>query len=479
MLAAPATTTLDRIQSEIKKMRAERFQQTLEKESRNMQKKDQMEEKYPLKNSNKDPTSDILNHYRMHNKPNDAYYKGKEVIEGLTKADSLAYELFLNHLDEIMRPKSKEITKKYAEIFFPHKKMQHEQLKLLELLDKLEGSHQSEKEKLQQRISDETSPAKLSRLAWLNALDTCDEHEISFMWKRGILDADVIEALLASPVENSETTEGTSSHPEDSSVDGEAESELFLLEEKIQKIRQCYYSKELTSSIREAHLAGKPTCDLAPILQKVKQRQFDDISAKELRQLEKLEETPFTHLGEQPLRGVKLTASLLARALQPSNEVLFAVAQKDARVRQSLEGLEQIKRATILDPEFQAAVEFAHGLEELSVDGHVRPFGDEIGKESVETKKDETADIQEGVRRVRERLRSSRRKRSMRGSFGVRGAVARPFHAADIPYFFGSPDSVVPRKGDFNLPLPAPSPEEKAALRGRRRRVIGRRRFGN
>ncbi|ESL09927.1 hypothetical protein TRSC58_02346 [Trypanosoma rangeli SC58] len=237
---------------------------------------------------------------------------------------------------------------------------------------------------------------------------------------------------------------------------------------------------------------GLPDIDLAPVMQKIQEKQYENISEHELRLLERYEEskqiiklpapstvTPALNKAasgegkkvevenasrdrvENGVHSVhermlpcqlSLTEAMMDRALSPSNRFLHAVARHDAALHSSLEGMERIKRHALLDPVFQAAVEEAHVWGEMSLQPQLQKYG---AKGKAETRK-------------------QRQLRRAEGGAAplLGGPLAKPQHAADIPYYYGNLRSFVPPRGRYNMPAPRLSREEAAQLRNRKRKQM-------
>lgn len=261
-------------------------------------------------------------------------------------------------------------------------------------------------------------------------------------------------------------------------------------EDALEQFSRLGYLHALTTAIRDTTLGGVPTIDLAPALLKVQRHQEGEITQNELRRLEDYEEAKRTlqvMVSAQPvekgvgtrLAEVDVTDALLDHALLPSNRFLHAVAQKDERVRRSLEVLERVKRESLLDPAFQSALRVVHVSEEESVGPYVR--GDSVDNQArrvlgeqqggAHEEGDDDDEVSTALRGGGGRGRPIplHERRALRRNL-LQGPKARPYHAADVPFFFNNVRSFVPPRGHFNLPSPALSREEQAALRGRRRR---------
>jgi hypothetical protein len=161
-----------------------------------------------------------------------------------------------------------------------------------------------------------------------------------------------------------------------------------------------------------------PPPDIAPAILKAERGDFGSVSEKELRALELFE----TQSG---------AGQALTRSLSPSSPLLAALAKRDDNIKKSVEVLERVKRETLLDKQFQEAVEHVNVLHE----GRVASM---------------------------EKLRPN----------------PRPV-AASMPYFFGSPRSRPPPAADMNLPAPALSQAERTSIRRKRKLKVLRQRFSS
>lgn len=514
MAAPPSTTSLDTIRSEISAMRREAQARaegeklrearrlaaekaTLAAKVHQMQKQNTAPQNTTTTDNEAEDalSSFLLASYRRLNKPSDSYFHGKEIEEGLQATDQITRKAFFNDVDEVVRPKNKAVTQQYMQMVFPHLTQPHAHSKLLgDLLEAIGTEHQKQLalvRKQQQQAAEGQldgsdngqNELDMNRVAWLNTLESLDEGQIRAMWQYGLLDTDVVENL----VDDDDLDDYDDENGESEGEGGEAASSsttatttTLLLEERVEELKRLHAAQQITSTIRATALAGNPSLDIAPILQKAKHRQFEDITEKEVKQLESFEEGG--GVDTAALRGrcaagehghllsqLRLTESLLERALNPSNRLLYAMAHKDDGLRESLDGLERIKRLTLLDPVFQEAVGFAHAVEEQSVDGYVRGVPSATAADR--------AKALFGHKAVTSHSNSSNGGAGRRGG-AARGPMARPRHAADVPYFYNSARSVVPQRGSFNLPAPAMTKEEKAALRGMRKRSRGPTRFG-
>jgi hypothetical protein len=163
------------------------------------------------------------------------------------------------------------------------------------------------------------------------------------------------------------------------------------------------YVRAVTQSITYGDV---PPPDVATAVLKAERGAFGDVSEKELRALEVFEDSNSRALG---------------RSFAPSSPVLAELGKLDKKVQSSLEVLECVKRNTLLDKDFQDAVEYVNALHE-------------------------------GRQTSRERVRSSQRSSS-----------------TEVPYFFGSSRSRLPPAADMNLPEPAPSREEKMRMQRKKK----------
>ncbi|KAG5466672.1 hypothetical protein LSCM1_00841 [Leishmania martiniquensis] len=511
MIAAPATTSLDKIRAELAALReqnslnVEKAKQVDKERQWEKLVKEQKEQDWirsgiePARRQTRENflTNLIQKEYSRLNKPNDAFRLGKEVVDGVAQRSFLLQERRFKDADDVLR-KSRNATDtlRYMELAFSLSPEQRAHL--MEVLQRMHAQWTEEREKLtSERCSPQGSPndsvdataqvdSTASRLAWLTVLEGLPDEDIRALWGVGILDSETLLPLLSdapletlSPKESSDVPENASSNGGQETSDESAHASL-LLDEKIMYVQQLHYLQEITNTIRETELGDVPPIDLAPTIAKARQRRFDNITQDELRQLEQYEESAVMHLPlEKPslLAGashevkvetcnVGIPAAMLDRALFPSNHFLNAVAQKDAVLRRSLERMERIKREALLDPEFQEAVRFAHTVEEASVAPHLHGWGSGYGNGT------KISEAGNGTRLQAIRRTVSKRDKRAARSRQLRGPMARsPYSAEVIPFFYNDKRSIVPPRGAFNLPEPALTKAERAALRGRRRRA--------
>ncbi|CAJ1992896.1 hypothetical protein - conserved [Leishmania donovani] len=512
MMAAPAATSLDKIRAQLVALRNENRRSVEEAkqaaEQRQWEKlvKEQKEQDVLRvgisltheKTRGDSLTKLIQSEYSRLNKPNDAFRVGKEVVDGVAQRSFLLQEKRFKDADDVLRKsRNASDTRRYMALTFSSSPEQRAHL--VEVLKRMQAQWAAECEKLT-RASDptqsfsssninatvEASSSAVSRLAWLTVLEGLPDEDIRALWEAGILDAETLLSLLSeplsdtfSPTERSAVSERTRNDGGQDTSDEDAPAGM-LFNEKIKYVQQLHYLQEITNTIRETELGDVPPIDLAPAIVKTKRRRFDDVTEDELRQLEQYEESAAMHLPLKepfPSKGasrvvkaetfnVCVPAAMLERALFPSNCFLNAVAQKDAALRRSLERMERIKRETLLDPEFQEAVRFAHAVEEASVAPHLRGWDSSNGDDG-----DVSGEEKGAPPRATRRTVSKREKRAAR-SHQLRGPMARsPYSPEVIPYFYNDMRSIVPPHGAFNLPDPAPTKAERAALRGRRRRA--------
>ncbi|KAG5467202.1 hypothetical protein CUR178_00843 [Leishmania enriettii] len=511
MIAAPATTSLDKIRAQLaalqeqNRLRVEGTKRAAEQRQWEKLLKEQKEREWlqagiePAQGKAPDSflTKLIQNEYTRLNKPNDAFRVGKEVVDGVAQRSFLLQERRFKDADDVLRKnRNATDTLRYMALAFPSSAEQRTHL--MELLQRMHAQWATECERFTRTCDPaQSSPNEsinatvevdsdtVSKLAWLTVLEGLSDEGIRALWKASILDAETLQPLLSGPsletllpTENCDTPESTRNDGGQDPSDESAPANLLL--EKIRYVQQLHYLQDITNTIRETELGDVPPIDLAPTIAKARRRQFDDVTEDELRQLEQYEESAVMHL---PLKkpsiltgacsdvkaetcNVSVPAAVLDRALFPSNNFLHAVAQKDAALRRSLERMERIKRETLLDPEFQEAVRFAHTVEEASVAPHLRGWD----SSNADHNKINANGNGTPLRAIR-RTVSKREKRAAR-SRQLRGPMERsPYSAEVIPYFYNDMRSIVPPRGAFNLPEPALTKADRAALRGRRRRA--------
>ncbi|KAH9597382.1 hypothetical protein LSM04_002237 [Trypanosoma melophagium] len=517
MLAAPEGS-LDNIRAEISRMRSDQVI------------RDEKVNEKPVSSTHREVSSPNFGLSEFMNKlrPSETYCKGNDVIECVKAKDRAARRQLFQDADEVLRKKNKEDTLKYLQLVFGRIGSYHreEVMKTVNLL-------MQEVEKETQRIEKESckttetnvslikgseiSHDEARQMAWVNIFSEMSDDDLIKLWKWGLLDFDTIESLAVSQAHDETSVEiidlkgkdeeGNESTPTSSMVInhnevkelGEEDTNLsstLPIEQNIEALQSVSEIDELTATVCENVFWGFPAIDLAPVIQKVQLKRYEDISERELRLLERYEEAkhtiklptyvtpaddPETSDKEKENKikseGVKndstlfsskdkssankkvdltkmeVTEAMMDRAFSPSNRFLHAVARHDEGLRQSLEGLERIKRRALLDPVFQAAVEEAHRWEEISVQPYLQNDG--------------TTNLTSVVSGTT----SKRQRRLRRASGGVGsapllgGPFAKPQHAADIPYFYGNIRSFVPPRGRYNMPAPQLSREEASRLR--------------
>lgn len=436
----------------------------------------------------------VYKEFQQLNKPNDVYRFGKEVVEGEEQRTFLMRKKLFNDTDEVLRKGgNREDTLRYMKLVFPSM-VYHSSDKILGLIDHLLQRYTEEREKCKQQLcalspsfEEEMtlhSGADFSRLVWMGVMDSLSDDDIRMLWSCNIIDVDTLESLLvANPAASTE----------DGEEDSSSSASLFI-EEKLRYLQRLHYLKELTSIICETELNGMPSIDLAPVLAKVERHRYEDITEKELRLLEQYEEKAafrFSSKASPDRSNIagsasaasnprELSTSFLNHAMAPSNTFLYAIAQKDEKLRRSLETLERIKRETLLDPGFQDAVQFAHAEEEASVAPHFN--GMSTGALSAMGSADESAEDSTLSGKSREAqgklVQLGRVQGRAQRSHLLRGPMARSAYAPeDIPYFYNSVRSIVPPRGAFNLPNPAPTKQERMWSRGQRRKQHRRSRY--
>lgn len=491
MMAAPATTSLDKIRAELAAMRQENrlsmeaAKQATEQRQWEAAKKEQAEQEairsgLRLSERSDDDTLTALvkKEFVRTNKPNDAFWVSKEAVEGVAQRSFLLQQRRFKDADEVLRKGGKsEATQRFVKLAFEASPTQTAQL--VQLVQRMRARWAEEQSSLvgasaegASQAPGDTNPEAVSRLAWLSVLEGLPDEDVRLLWAAEVLDADTLAPLLA---------EADSTVPAKAdSREGKAGPTLeppaeLLLEEKLKYIEELHHLQEITNTIRETELGDVPSIDLAPAMVKAQRRQFEDVTAEELRRLEQYEEASALPTSSTAHPAAKtgipgVSAALLDRVLVPSNSFLDAVAVRDEALRRSLEGMERIKREALLDPEFQEAVRFAHAVEEASVAPHLRGSSSALGGAGAEGAASSSGG-DGAAARVARRVLSKREKRAAR-SREVRGPMARsPYSPEVVPYFYSDVRSIVPPRGAFNLPAPTPSKAERAALRGSRRRA--------
>ncbi|KEG07575.1 hypothetical protein DQ04_09381010 [Trypanosoma grayi] len=512
MPAAP-DNSLDNIRAEILRMRSERAAS----KEKVMGKSDDKKEESPVASvrSEEPLASAGWNEFIEKLRPSEAYSKGQDVMECVTAKDRAARRQLFLDADEVLRKKNKEDTLRYLQLVFNRIGSYHRE-EVMEAVRALARSVDEEAQciETQSRGSHKEGDAMMEpvtitreearEMAWVNVLSGMTDEELRKLWKWGLLDFDTIESLAAADKNDdvgavdviARQGDSVSESPIDVVVasaadgetdkEGEGEEDVYLaslpIDQSIETLKNMGEAQELTACVCENVFLGLPTIDLAPAMNKVQHKQYEDISERELRMLESYEEKKYiikfpasvstaptpnaskTNAGETtstvqssgsvapPLVAEKtspskmeVTEALMDRALCPSNRFLYAVSRHDAELCRSFEGMERIKRRALLDPVFQAAVEEAHVWEEMSVQPQLQQDGVD----------DDKSRKGAGTRRQQRRLR-----RVQSG-----GPFAKPQHAADIPYFYGNVRSFVPPRGRYNMPAPRLSREESAQLR--------------
>ncbi|KPA85962.1 putative mitochondrial hypothetical protein [Leptomonas pyrrhocoris] len=443
-------------------------------------------------------TALIQQEYARTNKPNDVFKNGKEVLDGVAQRSFLLQQKRFQDTDEVLRKSGKgEDTRRFVQLAFAPSSEQTAQL--VNLLQRMSAQWSSEKDQLSSSsdyAADTRDTDTLERVAWMQVLEQLSDEEVRLLWEANVLDVETLASLFSEQSEKERRPEN------DVSEDVAEDSTSFtpsnsLLVEKIDYVQRLQYLQELTKFICETEIGKVPSIDLAPILVKVQRRQFVDITEDELRKLEQNEESASMRLSASmdkpqasppdasvqhptlPTKAsiqIEVPASTLDRALTPSNAFLSAVAEKDAALKKSLEGMERIKREALLDPEFQEAVRFAHAVEEASVAPHLHGLAtrsDSLAQTDEKDAKDDKSAFRNDARQVMtKRERRAARNRQLRGPM-----TRSPYSAEVVPYFYNDMRSIVPPRGAFNLPAPTPTKAERAELRGRRRRARQRFRF--
>ncbi|CAM43304.1 conserved hypothetical protein [Leishmania braziliensis MHOM/BR/75/M2904] len=512
MMAAPATTSLDKIRAQLtalqnqNRISAEEAKRAAEQRQWEKLVKEEKEQEWVRagiglthrKERDDSLTKLIQNEYSRLNKPNDAFRVGKEVVEGVAQRSFLLQERRFRDADEVLRKNGNSTdTQRYMILAFSSSPEQR--IHLVEVLKRMQAQWAAECKRLtsacgptQSSSNDnisgvvEVGSVTASQLAWLTVLEGLSEEDIHALWEAGILDAETLLSLFSDisleaplPTESNVGVERTQNDDGQDTSDQNAPADL-LLDEKIRYVQQLHCLQEITNTIRETELGDVPPIDLAPTIVKTRRRQFDNITEGELRQLEQYEESAVMNLSlkePSPSAGashavkdeacnVGVPAVMLDRALFPSNRFLNAVAQKDAALRRSLERMERIKRETLLDPVFQEAVRFAHAVEEASVAPHLRGWSNSDGDDGKISSEKKCTPLRATRRIVSKHDKRVARSRQLRGPMAL-----SPYSPEVIPYFYNDMRSIVPPRGAFNLPDPALTKAERAALRGRRRRA--------
>jgi hypothetical protein len=513
IMAAPATTSLDRIRSQLSVMRSENMRkaseekvaferlQWLEAQKREMKKETLLTGvKLNAANSKSKSLTDMIQQeYSRANKPSDVLHSGKEVLDGLAQRSFLLQQKRFQDADEVLRKSGNESdTRRFVKLTYAP--TSEETAQLVSLLLRMRGQWVSEHEKLSSSsdFSGNSSDAELlARMAWMQVLEQLSDEEVRLLWEANVLDAETLESLFSGTTEEAKHVPEIKHDEDDASHAPGTSPTVSLLDEKINYVHKLQYLQELTASICETELGSVPSIDLAPTLVKAQRRQFADITEKELHKLERYGETAAMRLSvsgddsqksaesdsvqqpqarNKPFARIDVPASILDRALTPSNTFLSAVAENDASLKRSLEGMERIKREALLDPEFQEAVRFAHAVEEASVAPHL--YGQPIGSGGSARAHEETSDDASAAADSTAVRRVSKRERRAARSREFRGPMARSSYSPEaVPYFYNDMRSIVPPRGSFNLPDPAPTKAERAEQRGRRRRVHQHTRF--
>lgn len=397
----------------------------------------------------------------------EAFYDERKLSSCATVKSRLVEEKLFYDADEVLRKKDKSATRKYMELAYEgFSDLDSKRLAdVQKIVDKLSSTCEAFSN--DRDISD-GSPLRTSRAAiWVEVLQSLTDEELRALWKYGFLDAEVMKELLEGEDEGGEEGQKALPQEDDATLQDSnyhvplqryislpkisfAQQSMTLLDEKVEQFRRVYKCIQLTKGIEEAALSDLPTVDLAPAMQKVYSKDFENVSDTDLDQLQRYEESPSIHLSARD-RGVThqstITEAMLRRALAPSNKFLAAVARRDKDVDKALSILERIKRHTLLDSVFQDAVHTAAAMDSKEM----MPY---------------LPRRQGGVRR-------ERRKR-LAGYKGSRDPVERLDMATDMPLFYASPHSVVPPHGRYGLPLPRVPKALKQMIRRRKRKSYTR-----
>ncbi|ORC84656.1 uncharacterized protein TM35_000421140 [Trypanosoma theileri] len=524
MLAAPETS-LDNIRAEISRMRSDQV------------KRNEKANEKPVSSTHKEVSSLHfgLSEFMDKLRPSETYCKGHDVIECVKAKDRTARRQLFQDADEVLRKKNKEDTLRYLQLVYGRIGSSHRE-EVMETVNFLMQEVEKETQRIEME-SRETTETKVSSLngseishyeakemAWVNILSNMRDEELIKLWKWGLLDFDTIESFVVAQAHdeaseknldpegkeegnvltstssvsfNNEGKEKVEVKVEEEEEEANLSSSLPI-EQNIEALQNVSEIDELTATVYENAFLGLPAIDLAPVMQKVQLKRYEDISERELRLLERYEEVKHTiklpknvtstsnpetsdkdseikSEGEKndsvlfsskdkssvnkkvELTKMEVTDAMIDRAFSPSNRFLHAVARYDDALRQSFEGMERIKRRALLDPVFQAAVEEAHRWEELSVQPYLHNDGT-------------TNLTSAAAERINKKQRRLHRTSGVSSAPLLGGPFAKPQHAADIPFFYGNVRSFVPPRGRYNMPAPQLSREEASQLRSAKRK---------
>ncbi|CCD16806.1 unnamed protein product [Trypanosoma congolense IL3000] len=156
-------------------------------------------------------------------RPNEAYYKGSDVLHCVEAKDCVAKLQFFLDAHEVLRGKTEENTLRYMQAVYGAIGSAHRQ-DVKEYVDGLLGMVDREVQQINECLQPSTcadySSAEKSgcalvedtkRMAWVNTLTRMTDDEIRKLWKLGILDFDTIEHLALADAtfpEDGETCEG-------------------------------------------------------------------------------------------------------------------------------------------------------------------------------------------------------------------------------------------------------------------------------
>eukprot|EP00796_Vickermania_ingenoplastis_P005552 gene5552-4006_t len=369
--------------------------------------------------------------------PCETFYDPATLSHATQAMRKLTNAKLFNDADEVLRKKEKADTEHYMKLAFRGRLSNPVRVK--EVVEKLSAMRNAEAKK------DTLERPWSSRDTWISVLYALPEEDIQLLWDIGFLDLISVEDLLA---------EG---HDENGNTKKKVENEVVVLEEylhstrlksenvldaKLHQFLRVSHGTELTKGIQEASLSGNPEIDLAPVMEKVMAKEFSEVTAEELEALQRYEESEsvelFTSDSAPHNHGARISKAYLDRALVPSNQFIAAVALYDERVSKSLEDLERIKRRSLLDPVFQEAVRVARAMDEKEMPS--------------------TMPSSEGSSQRNEGRRAKRR--HLGGYKGSKNPFEKLRLVTDLPYFYGSPCSIVPPHGRSDEAHPAQTQEK-------------------
>lgn len=391
-------------------------------------------------------------------KPNE-FYDTKKYESCIKVHEKVVNEKLFDDSNEVLRKKKKLDTINYMRLAFKGSSFMSSERKELKLLVKKITENLLLERKKYECTLDNNFTSATPTVLWTKVLNSLTDDELQRLWAAEFFDFDVVESMIYPDSDNLESLE--------SSIDNQNVNKLqnYLipsdilddngisrLDKRLEIFKRLYTSIEFNQRCIDSVLSEKPTIDAAPIVEKVKNQKFADISKKELQLLQKYEETESVRLSaalkRENLPSFAVSEAELNRALLPENSFLRAVASHDKGLKKSLDVLDRIKRHALLDPAFQEAVHASQGMECYGL-----PEGKGTLISSTSFPK------QEKEKYIPENYK------------GSRDPFKRLQIATDVPLFYGSKLSVVPPHGKYGLPSPKISQETRKIIRRRKKRA--------